>query len=64
MRAVVLTLINIAVGTESLAFVLLRIAGNYSSILTVGGQIAAASLSLATVLVMAALIFRQRIRRR
>ena len=61
--AVVLTLINLAVGAESLAFLLLRVADNYG-ILTVGGQIAAASLSLATVLVMAALIARQRIRRR
>ena len=62
--AVVLTLINIAVGAESLAFLLLRVAGKYSGVLNIGGQLAAASLSLAAVLVMAALIFRRRIRRR
>ncbi len=62
--AVVLTLINLAVGAESLAFLLIRVAGNYGSILTMGGQLVAASLSLAAVLVMAALILRQRIRRR
>ena len=61
--AVVLTLINLAVGAESLAFLLLRVADNYG-ILTVSGQVTAATLSLATVLVMAALIMRQRIRRR
>ena len=64
MGAVVLTLINLAVGAESLAFVLLRVAGNYNGILNMGGQLAAASLSLAAVLVMAALILRQRFRRR
>ena len=62
--AVVLALINLAVGAESLAFLFLKSTGDYRSILTVGGQVVAASLSLATVLVIAVLIMRQRSRRR
>jgi len=63
--AVVLALINLAIGGESLAFgLLLRAVADGGTGLTVGSQLIAASLSLAVVLVMAALILRQRIRTR
>ena len=63
--AIVLTLINLAIGGESLAFGLLPMAvANRGVGITTGSQLIAASLSLAVVLVMAVLILRQRIRRR
>jgi len=63
--AIVLTLINLAIGAESLAFGLLPITlARNGTGFTVGSQFIAASLSLAVVLIMAALILRQQIRRR
>ena len=64
--AIVLTLINLAIGAESLAFGLLPWAtlSPDTSGLTLGSRLVAASLSLAVALTIAALIFRQRIRRR
>ena len=65
MGAIVLTLINLAIGVESLAFgILPRTLIRNGTGFTVGSQLIAASLSLTVVLVMAALILRQRIRRR
>ena len=61
--AVVLTLINLAIGAESLAFALPKLLGKYSLWLPVGSHIAAASLSLAAALVMAALIIRNQLRK-
>lgn len=63
--AIVLTLINLAIGAESLAFGLLpRAVANSGTGLTQGSQFIAASLSLAVVVTIAILILRQRIRRR
>ena len=63
--AIVLTLINLAIGAESLAFGLLPITlARNGTGFTVGSQFIAASLSLAVALIIAALILRQQIRRR
>ena len=63
--AIVLTMINLAIGAESLAFGLLPITlARNGTGFTVGSQLMAASLSLAVALVIAALILRQQIRRR
>ncbi|MEK7777837.1 MAG: hypothetical protein AAB303_04355 [Chloroflexota bacterium] len=62
--AIVLTFINLAIGAESLAFGLLPwTARSGNTALTLGSRLVAASLSLAVALTIAALIFRQRIRR-
>ena len=63
--AIVLTLINLTIAAESLAFGLLpAIAFEDLAWLTAGSQIVASSLSLSVVLAIAALIIRQQIRRR
>ncbi len=63
--AIVLTLINIAIGAESLAFGLLPWTNFIdNTALTIANRLVAASLSLAVAMTIAALIFRHRIRRR
>ena len=63
--ATVLAFINLALGVESLAFgVLPMVLLNTGTGFALSSQLVAASLSLAVALVMAALILRQRIRRR
>ena len=63
--AIVLTLINLAIGVGSLAFGLWpRAVAKSGTGLTHGNQLIAASLSLAVVVTIATLILRQRIRRR
>ncbi len=63
--AIVLTLINLTIAVESLAFGLLpAIALGDFAWLTAGSQIVASSLSLFVVLTIAALIIRQRLKRR
>src|SRR3990172_6356416 len=63
--AVVLMLINLAIGVESLAFGLLpRIIANGSNGFAVGSQLIATTLSLLVVMIIAALILRQQVRRR
>ncbi len=63
--AIVLTLINLAIGAESLAFGLLPITIVKSLTgFTLGSQVVAASLSLAVALIIATLILRQCIGRR
>lgn len=62
--AVILVLINLAIGAESLAFGLLPWNVSRSTSLTLGTHLVAASLSLVVALAMAILILRQRRRRR
>jgi hypothetical protein len=63
--AVVLTFVNLAIAAESMAFGLMpAIAFRDLAWLTAGSQIVASSLSLFVVLVIAALIIRQQLRRR
>ncbi len=63
--AIVLTLINLAIGAESLAFGILPWSITRAGTgLTLGSRLLAASLSLAVALTIAILILRQRIRRR
>ena len=63
--AVVLTLINLAIGAESLAFGLLpKTLARSDTGFTVGSQSVAATLSLTVAMAMTALILRQRVRRR
>ena len=63
--AMVLTLINLAIGAKSLAFGLVPIAIARSSAgFTLGSQLVAASLSLVVAVIIATLILRRRIRRR
>lgn len=63
--AIVLTLINLAIAAESVAFGLLpAVAIGDIAWLTAGSRIVASSLSLFVALTIAALIIRQQIRRR
>ena len=61
---VVLTFVNLSIGAESLVFGVLPMPANGSTWLTLGSRLIAASLSMTVALVIAILVFRQRIHQR